>query len=66
LSRGLMNKFLHAPMQALKQAARDEDAARIEAIRATFALEPDAMTETLLAQLEADVVEQDAVEKVRS
>ena len=66
LSRGLMNKFLHAPMQALKQAARDEDAARIEAIRATFALEPDAMTETLLTQLEADVAEQDAVEKVRS
>ena len=66
LSRGLMNKFLHAPMQALKQAARDEDAARIEAIRATFALEPDAMTETLLTQLEADIAEQDAVEKVRS
>ena len=66
LSRGLMNKFLHAPMQALKQAARDEDAARVEAIRATFALEPDAMTETLLAQLEADVAERDAVEKVRS
>ena len=66
LSRGLMNKFLHAPMQALKQAARDEDAARVEAIRATFALEPDAMTETLLAQLEADVAERDVVEKVRS
>ena len=67
LSRGLMNKFLHAPMQALKQAARDEDATRIEAIRATFALEPDAMTETetLLAQLEADAADQDTAEKVR-
>ena len=65
LSRGLMNKFLHAPMQALKQAARDEDAARIEAIRATFALEPDAMAETLLAQLEADAADQDTAEKVR-
>ena len=65
LSRGLMNKFLHAPMQALKQAARDEDAARIEAIRATFALETDAMAETLLAQLEADAAGQDTAEKVR-
>jgi glutamyl-tRNA reductase len=66
LSRGLMNKFLHAPMQALKQAARDEDAARVEAIRATFALEPDAIAETLLAQFEADVAEPATAEKVRS
>jgi glutamyl-tRNA reductase len=57
LSRGLMNKFLHAPMQALKQAARDEDTARVEAIRATFALEPEAMTETLLAQMEGEIAE---------
>jgi glutamyl-tRNA reductase len=66
LSRGLMNKFLHAPMQALKQAARDEDAARVEAIRATFALESEAMAETLLARFEADITEPDSVEKVRS
>jgi glutamyl-tRNA reductase len=32
LTRGLVNKFLHPPMQALKQAARDSDAVRIEAI----------------------------------
>jgi glutamyl-tRNA reductase len=38
LSRGLVNKFLHPPMQALKQAAKEGDAARIEAIRETFAL----------------------------
>jgi len=38
LSRGLMAKFLHPPMQALKQAARDGDLARVEAIRETFAL----------------------------
>ena len=31
-TRGLVNKFLHPPMQALKQAARDSDASRIEAI----------------------------------
>ena len=45
LTRGLVNKFLHAPMQALKQAARDNDAARMEAICETYSLpvlpEPD-------------------------
>ena len=39
LSRGLMNKFLHPPMQALKAAAREGDLARIEAIRETYALD---------------------------
>ena len=39
LSRGLMNKFLHPPMQALKQAAREGDVARIEAIRETYSLD---------------------------
>jgi glutamyl-tRNA reductase len=39
LTRGLVNKFLHPPMQALKQAARDGDVARIEAIRETFLLD---------------------------
>ena len=38
MSRSLVNKLLHAPMQALKQAARDGDAARVEAIRDSFAL----------------------------
>ncbi len=32
LTRGLVNKFLHPPMQALKHAARDGDAARLDAI----------------------------------
>jgi len=32
LTRGLVNKFLHPPMQALKQAARDGDEARLEAL----------------------------------
>ena len=32
LTRGLVNKFLHPPMQALKEAARDGDAARLEAL----------------------------------
>jgi glutamyl-tRNA reductase len=32
LTRGLVNKFLHPPMQALKQAAREGNAARMEAL----------------------------------
>jgi glutamyl-tRNA reductase len=32
LTRGLVNKFLHAPMQALKQAAVDNDSTRVEAL----------------------------------
>jgi len=38
LTRGLVNKFLHPTMQALKQAAREGDVARIEAIRETYSL----------------------------
>jgi glutamyl-tRNA reductase len=36
LTRGLMNKFMHMPLQALKSAARDGDAAALETIRAMF------------------------------
>ena len=32
LTRGLVNKFLHPPMQAIKQAARDGDSARLDAL----------------------------------
>jgi len=32
LTRGLVNKFLHPPMQALKDAARDEDPVRLDAL----------------------------------
>jgi glutamyl-tRNA reductase len=38
LTRGLVNKFLHPPMQALKQAARDNDSARVEALCDTWSL----------------------------
>ncbi len=38
LTRGLMNKFLHQPLRALKTAAGAGDAATIEAIRAAFQL----------------------------
>ena len=32
LTRGLMNKFLHPPMQAIKQAARDGDSVRLDVL----------------------------------
>ncbi len=38
LTRGLVNKFLHPPMQALKQAARDNDSVRMEALCETWSL----------------------------
>ncbi|MGB7189009.1 MAG: glutamyl-tRNA reductase [Acidobacteriaceae bacterium] len=36
ITRGLMNKFLHQPLRMLKAAAREGDAARVEAIRSAF------------------------------
>jgi len=39
LTRGLMNKFLHLPLQALKTAAREGDAPALEAIGNVFARE---------------------------
>jgi len=36
LTRGLMNKFLHLPLQAMKSAAREGDAAALETIRGMF------------------------------
>jgi len=41
LTRGLMNKFMHLPLQAMKSAARDGDAAALETIRAMFGQEPE-------------------------
>ncbi|KAA6456182.1 glutamyl-tRNA reductase [Acidobacteria bacterium AB60] len=38
LTRGLVNKFLHPPMQALKQAARENNGARMEALCETWSL----------------------------
>jgi len=68
LSRGLMAKFLHPPMQALKQAARDGDLARVEAIRETFALgelaEAVAAQSTPVAAELADEIVVDVVQEV--
>ena len=38
LTRGLVNKLLHPPMQALKQAARENNAARMGALCETWSL----------------------------
>ena len=38
LTRGLVNKFLHPPMQALKQAARQGDSARLDVIAETWSI----------------------------
>ncbi len=38
LTRSLVNKFLHPPMQALKQAARDNDSNRVEALCEVWSL----------------------------
>jgi glutamyl-tRNA reductase len=42
LTRGLVNKFLHPPMQALKQAAREGDSARLDALCEEWAVTPSA------------------------
>jgi len=38
LTRGLVNKFLHPPMQALKQAAREGDSDRLDALCEVWAV----------------------------
>ena len=50
LTRGLVNKFLHPPMQALKQAARDNDSSRVEALCDAWSLPSVAEKEPLSAQ----------------
>jgi glutamyl-tRNA reductase len=40
LTRGLVNKFLHPPMQALKQAAREGDSARLDALCDEWSVSP--------------------------
>ncbi len=39
LTRGLVNKVLHQPVQAMKAAARDGDLSMVEAVRNLFALD---------------------------
>jgi glutamyl-tRNA reductase len=63
LSRSLVNKFLHPPMQALKAAAREGDAARVDAIREMYVLgsphgyKPDASVPEALASLQPGLLD---------
>jgi glutamyl-tRNA reductase len=45
LTRGLVNKFLHPPMQALKQAAREGDSARLDALCEEWSVSPEGLGE---------------------
>ncbi|HUA91653.1 MAG TPA: hypothetical protein VL991_03745, partial [Terracidiphilus sp.] len=38
LTKSLVNKFLHHPLQAIKAAAREDDSAAVEIIRQAFGL----------------------------
>ena len=49
LTRGMVNKFLHPPMQAIKQAARDGDESRLETLCDEWSVSPDATVEALPA-----------------
>ncbi len=46
LTRGMVNKFLHPPMQALKQAAREGDSAKLGTLCDAWAVSPVAAGET--------------------
>ncbi|MGB6742473.1 MAG: glutamyl-tRNA reductase [Terracidiphilus sp.] len=56
LTRGLMNKLLHPPMQAMKQAAREGDSARLDALCEAWAVarEPEAAPEPETKATEAE------------
>jgi len=53
LTRGLVNKFLHPPMQALKQAAREGDSARLDALCDVWSVPSAGPVETARSQAEA-------------
>jgi glutamyl-tRNA reductase len=54
LTRGLVNKFLHPPMQALKQAAREGDQVRLDAVCEEWSVSasagPELVRDSLAAQ----------------
>ena len=64
MTRSLVNKFLHPPMQALKQAAQDGDSARVEAIRNVYGLDAESISPEPDAELSvalAEIIETEAV-----
>jgi glutamyl-tRNA reductase len=65
LTRGLVNKFLHPPMQALKQAARENDAVRLEALCETWSLPSSRDPELEVAPTPAETVEKRSESKIR-
>ena len=69
LTRGLVNKFLHPPMQALKQAAREGDSARLDAVceewSVSAALGEPPMTEAEPAKQTGSVTEQERKQEHR-
>jgi glutamyl-tRNA reductase len=46
LTRGLVNKFLHPPMQAIKQAAREGDTVRLDALCEAWQVSAETTAET--------------------
>ncbi|MFZ1941387.1 MAG: glutamyl-tRNA reductase [Terracidiphilus sp.] len=67
LTRGLVNKFLHPPMQELKQAAREGDSARLDALCEAWSVAPPAPADPEHAAPEAqpDAAEDSKVINIR-
>jgi len=63
LTRGLVNKFLHPPMQAMKQAARDGDMARLDALCEAWSVSPATPPEAVRTSA-GDESEREANQKV--
>jgi glutamyl-tRNA reductase len=67
MTRCMVNKFIHPPMQALKQAARENDAVRIEALCDAWSLPPAACLDAIKSQTAKDESEtRKAEETVRN
>jgi len=64
LTRGLVNKFLHPPMQALKQAAREGDQVKLDAVCEEWSVsvqtDRDAGRDAVAAKIELKTDEQAA------
>jgi glutamyl-tRNA reductase len=54
LTRGLVNKFLHQPVQAIKAAASEGNTAAVDAIREAFGASPNAAEDEIFEDQERD------------